>query len=88
MLVLLRIVWSRNELERLQRDENKVWKFILGTPSCTASCMKMRDAKTKLKYVRYVMKDSPCNLSRIVLEDMLDKGRDGLAKSTYIKIYE
>ena len=85
------IVWSRNELERLQRDENKVWRFILGAPSYTAvaalrgdlgaSCMKMRDAKTKLKYVRYVMKDSPCNLRRIVLEDMLDKGRDGLAKS-------
>lgn len=56
------LTWNKNELVELQREENKVWRFILGAPGYVsiaalrgelgASNMVMRDMKTKLKYVK------------------------------------
>lgn len=80
------IVWNKDELGKLQREENNVWRQILGAPEYApvaalrgdigASTMVGRDVKTKLKYVRSKMNGN-CELMRRIIEDMWmkDKGR-------------
>jgi len=77
------VTWTRAELEELQREENKVWRFILGGPGYVAiaalrgdlgaSTMQMRDLKTKLKYVRCLVKAESGELAKAVFEDMYIK---------------
>jgi len=74
-------VWNKDELEKLQRSENSVWRHLLGCPGYTpiaamrgdigSSCMYSRDMKSKLKYARYIMNDA-CDLVRRVFELMFE----------------
>ena len=80
------ITWSSRKIEELQREENKVWRFILGGQGYVAiealrgeigtSCMRVRDMKAKLKYARSAMNGELGSLVKNVLEDMCNKEND------------
>ena len=82
------ITWTKSELDELQREENKVWRAILGAPGYVAlaamrgdlgaSTMRIRDMKTKLKYTRTVIRGDVGKLTRDVFLDMFDKEKDKL----------
>lgn len=79
------VTWSKAELEKLQKIENSVWRCLLGAPGYTpiaamrgdvgASCMNIRDVKTKLKYVKYAMQSSN-EMLRVVMGEMLLDAKD------------
>ena len=83
------IPWNKTELQKLQRAENSVWRHILGAPGYApvtamrgdigASCMNARDMKTKLKYVRYIMRGSN-ELLKSVFKDIFNKNKDKLIR--------
>ena len=85
------VAWNKGEMDQLQREENKVMRFILGGPGYVAIAalrgelgminMKTRDMKAKLKYVRSIMKGETGELTKKVFQDMYDKGRDKLVKT-------
>ena len=89
------VTWNKNELKEIQREENKVWRFVLGGPGHVAvaalrgelgaSSVICRDMKAKLGYVRSVMKRGDESLIKRVLKDMYDIGKDSLVR--LIKTY-
>ena len=84
------VTWNKTELDELQREENKVWRFILGGPGYVtvtamrgemgATTVRIRDMKAKLKYVRGVMRGRTGNLTKTVMTDMFERGGDKLVK--------
>ena len=75
------IGWSPDDLLKLQRLENSVWRQILAAPSYApavalqgevgCSTMAVRDAKTKLMFARY-LGGSRNGLAREVYREMMD----------------
>ena len=84
------VTWNVGELKELQREENKVWRFILGGPGHVstaamrgdmgAGTVRMRDMKAKLKYTRSVVREETGKLTKTVIEDMFERGTDKLVK--------
>ena len=85
------MTWNKNELKELQREENKVWRFILRGPSFVAvaalrgdlgvSIMIYRDMRAKLKYARRLMNCEGNKLASMVFRDMFEKDKDKLVKT-------
>ena len=84
------VMWNVNELKELQTEENKVWRFIMGGSGYVAvaalrgdlgaSCMKVRDIKTKIKYVKNVLNGELGKLTKDIMRDMFEKGYDSYGK--------
>ena len=84
------ITWTKSELKELEREENKVCRFVLGGPGHVAvaalraemgmKSLVSRDMKTKLKYVKNVMGRDEVSLTKKVFKDMYDKDKDSLIK--------
>lgn len=74
--------WNNLELEKLQREEDGVWRKILGAPGYAplvamrgdigTSTMIARDMKTKLKYLQYTNKSENYILPKVI-KDMFEK---------------
>lgn len=83
------VTWSKTELEIMQRAENSVWRCVLGAPSYTpvasmrgeigSSTMENRDMKTKIKYVRYLMR-SGNEMMRVIIRDLMSFKTDPYVK--------
>ena len=88
------VAWDKESLGKMQKCENSVWRHILGCPGYTpicamrgdigASTMDIREMKTKLKYVRYIM-NGPNELLKNVFVRMYNDNKDTLIKG--IKMY-
>jgi len=75
--------WNNLELERLQREEDNVWRRILGAPGYAplvamrgdigTSTMVARDMKTKLKYLRHALTSENKMLAEMVTDMFLKK---------------
>ena len=88
------MAWDKESLGKMQICENSVWRHILGCPGYTpicamredigASTMDIREMKTKLKCVRYIM-NGPNELLKNVFVRMYKDNKDTLIKG--IKIY-
>ena len=84
------VTWNKNELDVLQREENKVWRFVLGGPGYVtitalrgemgATTVRLRDLKAKLKYGRSALRGETGKLTSMVMVDILERGTDKLAK--------
>ena len=73
--------WNENDIGRLQKCENAVWRCVLGAPSYAplvtlqgevgSSSMKARDIKVKLNYEKHVRKGEN-ELLRRMYDDMYE----------------
>lgn len=87
------INWNDKEIEKLQREENNVWRKVLGAPGYTAlaamradigsSSMVARAMKAKLNFLKYASNSANGVLNRAV-EDMFSKNYGWSRK---IKLY-
>ncbi len=85
------IPYTENEIEQLQKEENKAFRTILRVPKYTPNCflkgeigsshMKSRDAKAKLLYVRHMMTHSNNDLLKHCLLHSLENAKDRWTKS-------
>ena len=77
------IFLTKDEINKLQILENKAYRLILRAPKYTpnsalraevgASCHYTRDIKTKLNYVRYIMKDNGNQIVKDIFLDQYEK---------------
>ena len=77
------IFLTKDEINKLQTLENKAYRLILRAPRYTpnsalraevgASCHYTRDIKTKLNYVRYIMKDNGNQIVKDIFLDQFEK---------------
>ena len=84
------IPYTDNELEQLQKEENKAFRTILRVPKYTpnsflkgeigSSHMKSRDAKAKLLYTRHIMTYSSNDLLKQCLLHRLENVKDKWTK--------
>ena len=83
------LTWNKDEIERIDRTENAVWRKILGAPGYTPiaamrgdiRCISMiaRDMKVKLSFAKYLM-NAENEMLREIFRDMLEENRDKLVK--------
>ena len=79
------ICYTKGEIEKIQRAENKAYKYVMNAPNYTptsalraevgASSQAARDMKTKLNYVRHIMQEGN-KLLKTIFEDLLEKNTD------------
>ena len=78
--------WNENELDKLQRIENGVWRKVLRAPDCTAiaalqgeigcSSVRARDIKIKLMFAKHLV-EGENSFTKMALEKMKTTGRGG-----------
>ena len=83
------VTWKKEELRRLQVQENAVWRKILGAPSYASvaalrgeigtSTMLARDMKGKLKFVKHLL-EGKNELAKQALENNLERKTDEWSK--------
>lgn len=82
--------YNKEELEKLQRIENKVYRCILRVPTYTANCVLRsevgatstvaRDGKIKILFAKHILKESRNELMREIFLEEYEKGQ-----TTWIK---
>ena len=92
------VTWTKTDIQNMQRNENNVWRKILGGPGYTpvvalrgeigASTMEVRDLKAKLKYAKHILKGENDLLLK-VFKRMFEDGRDKWIRSVkgLLRIY-